>query len=293
MRQISRAIDLGRLDGITLAYDYSAALAEVDRGYPHAMAPTATSTSEIVGVAMAVNVIRDELVKAHLVFDAAFMLPLLDGNHVAFPLAISLVAHECGHVADLKIRDEAFPGTILQRSYSGFYERLLSPPAEVLWEEYAACRASAVFGEGETPRYEESLVNVLGGARDRANAAIRDYRCHGDIKRVLSEAGNQLCEPLRMIAYLIGHLDGLDQGLNQVPIARDALANSDYRPLADRLTVTLRDLWSRRGKWLSLDEFEPLIRICRDAFAMNGVDLKPNPDGTCHVDIPLTLATTP
>jgi hypothetical protein len=36
---------------------------------------------------------------------------------------------------------------------------------EACWEEYAACRLSAVFGRGRLLLYEEGLRGVLGVAR--------------------------------------------------------------------------------------------------------------------------------
>jgi hypothetical protein len=106
-------------------------------------------------------------------------------------------------VEDLKHRDICFPGTILQREISDPEDAILEGVAGCLWGEYAACRASAVFGEAQTSVYEESLTKVLQVASDRANAAIREYRRHGDVDRVLEEAGAPICEPLKYAAYLL------------------------------------------------------------------------------------------
>lgn len=293
VRLISRLIDLERLAGITIATDYTDGLASVDRGYPNAKTPTATSSSEIVGAAMSVNVLRDGVVKAHLVFAADMMLPLLDSNSPYTALALSLVAHECGHVADLKHRDEKFPGTILQNKYNGYYQQMIYPLADILWEEYAACRISAVFSDKETPRFEESLVSVSGVAQERSKAAIRAYRLHGNLNRVLAKAGNALCEPLRMMAYLRGQLDGLGQDLDQAPAARTLLACSAYGAISDQLTLALRDLWERRAGWASPAEFEPLRKLCVDTFALGGIFLTPAPDGNVYVHIPFTPGTMP
>jgi hypothetical protein len=73
---ISRFIDLQRLDGITVAFDYDDALAQLDRGYRATTPLTRTSNDQILGVAMAPAVLREGQVKAHLVFSASFVLPL-------------------------------------------------------------------------------------------------------------------------------------------------------------------------------------------------------------------------
>ena len=112
VRYISRHINLERLDGITVAFDYDQALARLDRGYKPAKPLTRTGTEQLVGVAMTPAVLRQGAVKAHMVFHAPFVMHLeeYEDPTPAFRLALYLVAHECGHVEDLKHRDEAFPG---------------------------------------------------------------------------------------------------------------------------------------------------------------------------------------
>lgn len=100
-------------------------------------------------------------------------------------------------------------------------------------------------------------------------------------------------EPLRTAAYLIGHLDGIDAEFDLVPQARDELAASTYADFIRRLAGGLRDLWSRRGRWSALAEFDVVKEIGRDALADGGVILRPLPDGRLYVDIPFTPDTMP
>lgn len=293
VRDISRYIDLSRLDGITVAYDYDAALAELDRGYQATRPLTRTADNRVLGVAMAPAVLRDGAVRGHLVFHAPFVLPIEDETHEHFNQALYLIAHECAHIEDLKCRDERFPGTILQRQIHDYEEALFAPIIDALWEEYAACRISGIFGNEQASAYEECLVGALGASSDEANAAIRTYRLHADINRVLEEAGNPLCEPLRFAAYLLGHLDGRQEDWDIVPQARDRLAESEYAPYVDRLTTALRELWSTRESWESPNVFAPLKEISRDVLAEGGMIITRMPDGQAHVDIPFTLATMP
>jgi hypothetical protein len=290
---ISRLLDVERLHGITVAYDYDKALAQLDRGYQAIRPLSRTADSRLLGVAMAVPVLRNGSVKAHLVLDARFVLPLQDETSEYFEQALYLVAHECGHIEDLKHRDESFPGTILQQQITKYEEAVLDPVASAFWEEYAACRASTALGSGQAAIYEQNFVSVLAAARDDANAAIRSYRWHADISRVLEEAGRPLCEPLRMAAYLLGHLDGLNQGWDAVPQARDAIAGSLYQIFIERLLAVVRDFWSRRGRWQSRSEFIPLHDLARDVFERGGLILRPLSDGSLYVDIPFTPETMP
>src|SRR3546814_4312308 len=84
-----------------------------------------------------------------LVFYAPAVLPIEDENSEHFTQALYVIAHECAHIEDLKFRDERFPGIILQQQIQDSEERIFASVTEALWEEYAACRISAIFGENQ------------------------------------------------------------------------------------------------------------------------------------------------
>jgi len=247
-----------------------------------------------LGVGMTPAVLRSGVVNAHMLFWAPSMLLLENPSDEGIQLAVYILAHECGHVEDLKNRDMCFPGTILPPIKTEPIEAILERFAGLLWEEYAACRASARFRREQAGWYEECLINALPQARERANAAIRSYRVHKiSIDQVLEEAGSRLCTPLRYAAYLIGHLDGWSASFDEVPRARDLLFGGSYEPFVNRLRDVLRSLWSHRGQWTSTSEFDPLRAIVRDLLADGGMILKPLPDGNVYLDIPFTPETIP
>jgi hypothetical protein len=293
VRSISCYIDVDRLEGITVAFDYDGALAELDRGDQESKPLTRTATDKLVGVAMTPTVLREGIVKSHMIFSASHVLALEEDGTEAFQLAFCLVAHECGHVEDLKYMDLAFPGSILRRQITDPEDILLEPISDVLWQEYAASRASAIFGKELTAIYEEALTLVLPSARERANEAIRAYRRHTDLHRVMREAGGPLCEPLRAAAYLIGTLDGRGADLGMVPRARDLLQASPYEGFVQRLASSLQELWARRGRWSTPAEFDVLKNIVRDMLADAGIILNRQSNGGLYIDIPFTRDTMP
>jgi len=288
--QVSCYIDLERLDGVTVAYEFDKALASLDRGYQSSRSLTRTENERLLGVAMAPAVLRDGIVKSHLMFLAPVVLPLMEGSGESFEHALYIVAHECGHIEELKYRDICFPGVILQERINDREAMVFDEIAPTLWEEYAACRISAPLGRAYTPLYEEAFVAALNRARNDANRAIRMYRKHADVSRVLKEAGRFSCEPLLLFAYLAGHLDGIEEDWNKVPAAKNALASTPYRPFIDRLRVGLRELWDHRGRWASWSELISLNDIVRDVLAHTGMFLKRLPDGSLYVDIPPSYA---
>ena len=130
------------------------------------------------------------------------------------------------------------------------------------------------------------------GCREKINAAIRRYRIHGDIDRVIEEAGNLICEPLRAAAYLLGHLDGLGADLAEAAHANSALGGSDYVVHVGSLAQILRDMWQNRNHWTSLEHFL-LKDLTRNILAEAGLTFMRLPNGQLYVDIPFTRETMP
>ena len=290
---LSSYIELDRLDGITVAHDYDKALAQLDRGYKSESPLKRTLSGNTIGLAMAPAVLRDGVVKGHLVFFAPAVLPIENKSVDDFREAFYIIAHECAHIEDLKHRDERFPGTILQKKITDAEDTILEKTSGAIWEEYAACRISAIFGKEITSFYEENLIGVLQNAFIDSNKAILSYRSHRDLNRVLEEAGYSLCEPLRLMAYLMGHLDGLGKSFSATPSARDELLRSNYNCFSDRLKSILCQLWTSRSSWESPAVFNPIKDIVRDVFRNGGVNLCRQPDGRLYVGIPFTPETTP
>jgi hypothetical protein len=114
---LSSYIDLERLDGITVAYDYPVALAELDRGIKTTGTLKATDEVFATGVAMTPAVIREGHLKAHIVLNADVVRALESTEDIDFNI-LYILAHECGHVQDLKTRDNAFPDTLLRQRYT-------------------------------------------------------------------------------------------------------------------------------------------------------------------------------
>jgi hypothetical protein len=196
-------------------------------------------------------------------------------------------------VHDLTERDESLPNIILQQPVTGCEEATLEPVAFALWEEYAACRLSALFGQDHTSFLQQGLTSVLAVSRDKANAAICDYRLHADVSRVLREAGPHICRPLKISAYLLGHLDGLGLTLDDIPETRDNVESSPYGVFIERLHEELRDLWACRGNWTSYAVFGKLKLLVKELLGNGGLFLEPLPGGGMHVRIPFTPETMP
>jgi hypothetical protein len=294
LHAIGRHIDISRLDGVTIAYDYKEALAALDRGYG---APTKvlTPTADYgVGVAMTPAVLRDGVVKAHIVLHAELIRPLEDQKQVRWKEALYLLAHECAHVEHNKIFDEAFPQTTLQVSYENIVAGILGQISEACWEEYVACRISAVFADDQIlAGYEETFCASLKGARAQANEKIKAYRIHGNHTQILEEVGREYAAVLKYASYFLGHLAGLSRSPDSATAASAVLQNHWFSPYLSRLNAAFDTLWSRYSVWESRDEFSVIEDIARDIMQEGGLTIAQTATGEIRIDLPFTPETVP
>lgn len=279
IRLISRSLDLGRLDGVTVAYDYDAALAELDRGVEGLRPLSRSNDDQLIGVGMAPAVIRDGKVKVHIVLNAPYVEGIDkdegDEPDEEFWAALYLLAHECGHVQVTSDKDRAFPGMVLQHAVSSYEEAIFMQVNEACWEEYAACRLSAVFGSGHLLLYEEGLRGVLSVARERAADAREDFWQHRDLNRAVTEVAPPLVEPLRLASYVLGHIDGLGDDTLISEETKQAIADAGYTDLVDDLAKALRSLWDVRREWTHICQFDTIGDVAREALWSGGLTIRP------------------
>lgn len=72
VRVLGERFDLSQLDGVTVAYDYVQALADLDRGCESSHR-LATSDGVAIGIAMTPGVIRENSLKSHIVLNAHYV----------------------------------------------------------------------------------------------------------------------------------------------------------------------------------------------------------------------------
>lgn len=290
IQAVSSYIDIERLAGVSIAGDYAQALAEVDRGFENLSPLVRSDNDTITGVAMSVPVIRDGVLKKHLVFDAEYVLPVVmcEPESEEYRRAIYMIAHECGHVADLKDLDTAFPDTLLQIRLSGM-AAWVEPHAAALWSEYTACRQSAKFGREQGEMMVDVATKAVEDGQRDASDAIADYRYHGSIDRLLTEALEPATRAVRLCAYVVGHLDAFGEELPAE--LRDALTEGELLELVEEMRDGLRNLWDQRGLWPARTEFEFMGQIIRDAMGIAGMivtDIPDDPEGGARIDVPFT-----
>ena len=293
VRSIGTRIDVSRLDGFTAADEYAAAIREIDRGFDATVELSPSRNADMVGTAMSVHVMRDGVPKAHLVFDIETLLPLYvyDSEHPEWWRALHMIAHECAHVEDLKRKDESFPGILLRPQQAGWVDQNLGHAALNFWEEYYACRRSAGFRPEATEEFAGVLLSCLEKTQDEVNAAIRSYRWHGDLGRLVSEGVEPALRPLRAASYLFGHVEDLDGGWASIEGVLRRAREHRLGDLVEEMLEELRRLWTCRGAWTSMEEFDELVAIALQALERAGIRVEEFPDGGCYLHVPFTAET--
>jgi hypothetical protein len=282
-------MDLSTLDGITIAVDYDQALLELDRGLEGLRPLSRSDSEEMQGVAMLPAVIRDGEVRTHLIFNASMVAALIADEATPEDRAssIAIIAHECAHVQITAEKERSVPDARFGTRIEGYERSVMFQFAEVAWDEYAACRISAPFAPNQNESHAEVVIGSAVEARGRANAAVQQFRRHGDIDRLVAEAGPPLFQPMKAAAYLLGGMDAVEAAWSDYPEVRQALETNEFADLVDSMRSELRNLWDTRDQWdPSLDIFEPLLDIAREVFRSGGLHFRTLEDGTCWVEVP-------
>jgi hypothetical protein len=131
-----------RLDGITFAADYAAALQELDRGLDVDRGIDASAGANPNGVAMPLAVRRDDGIKTHVVLRGYLAEQLISEDETQSEEAISVICYCLGTVAFNALVEGKFPGTLLS-PYSDPYEGWLYRYNDTLPATYFSTRLVA------------------------------------------------------------------------------------------------------------------------------------------------------
>ncbi|MDV4168240.1 hypothetical protein [Rhodovulum sp. FJ3] len=292
---ISQSIDLTNLDGVTVAFDYDEALAELDRGYETTYKLSATK-GVAIGVAMAPTVIRDGVIKTHLVLNANYALSILEepGEETEyFGQSLHLVAHECAHVEVTAAFDRSFPKILLQKKYNNILDHMRWQVILATWDEYAACRIVGSFGYDPVDGYLETLVKVLGTTRGQVYEMIKAYRTHGDVGQVAEEVYGRIGELLKYASYFLGAVTARETPETHPADLTQGADFEWFSPFYERLVKVHEALWGDFGKWEGLDVFEALGDILEDMAESIGVEASRVSDELINFNIPYRSETMP
>ncbi len=105
--ELSRLMSLDRLDEVTFAADYAGALRDLDRGFAANMPLTPTNEDYGVGVAMTAMVVREGIVKCHVVVQGGIGHALIGQDESTQRFALHTLVHQLAHAACVQLLDES------------------------------------------------------------------------------------------------------------------------------------------------------------------------------------------
>jgi hypothetical protein len=249
-------IPLDRLDGITFADDYPAALREFDRG-KLGIAPLPTrQEGDTFGIAQTPSVMWDDnILKFHIVANGGIARLLVGDNEDHRAWAIGVLADQFAQAGVTQIVDEALPGVLLNHRCKDL-EADLHRCTYPCWNSYFAARASAGFHPLQLANAQANLLAILKQAFVEITEARRRLAIDHDMAALKAVALPKVMYALEYAGDVLGYADGVER--DPLEGADELRAEIEARQLLAWLPELRRDLvwlWERRGAWASYDEF--------------------------------------
>jgi hypothetical protein len=285
MQELACVLELSvvGLDGITIAYDYDAALAELSRGFNTSGSLTRTVDEFAGGVAMSALVMRDGNVKSHILMHAG-IVPLIDAPEDGVS-GKYIIAHELAHAHETHFRDRQFQGTLLQPKIFGAKEILLYQIADTCWSEYVACNLSAPAYPDHGVLYERTFVAALRQFRERIFMTKREWAKDQDYGKAWTRISNDVMAVLKYASYLMGHVAGLNEAFEDYAHEAWMLMqeNAWLLPRFEQQYAALAEMMSTFEQWKGVEAFDPLKKIVENVFEDCGIPMLQLPDGTLRI----------
>ena len=294
IRLLSRYIDAEYLDGITISFDYPKALLELDRGDNSLNKLTPTCDDLSVGIAMSPAVLRGAKVKVHIVLNACIVCKIVSNDEDEIRTTVNLLAHELGHVQDIKFRNIAFPETILRETIKNSRAGFLYHIAEACWCEYAATRVSASIHPRQIVHYEELFITNFQLGASTINKEILSYRTHGNIDALLTISVKILGNILKYASYMLGQINGVNGIFSDLaPEAHRTITDTKFESIFRKLEQSLIDMHKSYGSWTDMSIWDNLSEVSGEYLCQSGIILKDTSAGKLYVEVPYTPGTMP
>ena len=254
---VAQALQLERLDGITIGYDYPTLLQTVDRGIENAP-PVETVSPEVgTGIAQTITVIRSGVAKGHVVLSSAVTQALISNNQNEVDWATHVLVKQLALVALIAISDEALPGVWLA-PFETEMDGWLYGNVHAALDGYAASWVAA--GVGDRQEVANGLRDLLVGSIDRLVSLVPEerlaYRQHGDLGKLLDVVMPAIRNALRFAGNLLGHCSFAgDSPFDQSGALQGALERAGLTKWFNWYQGHLDRFHRRLGRWSSFGEF--------------------------------------
>lgn len=291
-KELSRYLDLSRLESIVIGWDYAEALASVDQGegIPPA-APTANEYGQ--GGAMAVSVIRNDEIWSVVVIWAGLVRHLNQKDHSNHKRALQTFVHELVHVDDLRLFTRTYPGGWQAAKPKDGRDANLQRIVNPCQSEYSAQRRAAWAAPEHGLYLIEMLSEAMGDVEAQIRSARLSYRLHGDLDKLWSVVVQRLRFLFQAIGYALGHADWVEANAHDHPqlAARyraklDGLAGHSLGWMIDACRGAVRPFFELE-EWTGVEIYDALVEVLERLLNQNGMYTRPHGD-SIYVDMPYT-----
>ncbi|MEY9097983.1 hypothetical protein ABIA24_000892 [Sinorhizobium fredii] len=289
---ISRYLDLSRLESIVIGADYREALESVNEASAQ---PTAAPTSNEYGqgAAMARHVMRDDEIWSVVVIWTPLVRQIADKDHELHKFALHIFFHELVHVDDLRLFSRTYPGgwkAAKPRDGRDLYLQSIVNPCQ---SEYSAQRRSAWVD----PEAGFELLNMLEKVLLDVDNQVREerlkYRLHGDMDVLWPIVFERLTFLFQCLGYGLGHADwainarGDDpERANRYERRLNELAELPSGWLLADCRKAVQPFFEMEN-WSGMEVFDPLIEVAEKLLNQYGMFTSASGDGI-YVDMPYT-----
>lgn len=241
---------LGRVESITFASDFVAAINNIDRGSEaDFLMPTKNA------VALAPIVIRNGQVHCCIVFESWIGHALVDTvSDESVKIGTYTVQSMLARVALVELIDSTLPDSV-GKPIVDDWNGLLFPSVQNAFSAYFSARCASYLLPSITEQYQSALCESVLGANEAIPHARLAYRNHGNLDAFLDVATNAVSDILISAARLIGHCDGLDTSFFDDRNLLEVLQSNGLQSWIEVYRRDLDMLHKRLGAWTSYAEF--------------------------------------
>jgi hypothetical protein len=205
---------------------------------------------------------------------------------------VNMVHHELCHAHDSAAKRRNFSGAWLTHSVTGV-SRHLFPVADAVWCEYFANRRSYPTWPGGEHMHAAMFADQVSAVPVAVKEAIKAYRLHGGIPRLLDDAMPHIKFLFMLAGYVMGTVHGAGGALQDLDAAAAAAVKGSYfEPVWAALDAELERMYQTHGHWAGLAVYAPLEDIASSVMMSVGLVLELR-GGQAYLNVPFTPETLP
>jgi hypothetical protein len=267
----ANSLNLSRLLGVTVTDRIDEALAGFDDGGIENGRTLTRTNGAVVGVGMTPICKRDGHAFCQLFLRADDVFVLLERNDRQ---AGYILAHELGHAHDLAQKAKTVESIILELPGDQSVPPVIWQIADIVWNEYAACRKSGTEHPGMLNTMYSMLDRALSGFATDVRLMVGIAKTAKTMQSVMDSATETLEPILKYSSYVLGHRASLGQGPLPLPEELETLLQENgFRQLYEELSAILETMWESHGSWKDQSDYELLLNLVRRAYAVCGLNI--------------------